>query len=237
MEIAKPSDFEQFATEIEEEYRRRSDDYSTLENHIKLSLITANDDLVRMLMNALIVMCYSYYEGFCKRLFEIYINYVNRTAIKVKNLETVLAASTLSNDFKLLEDPHHVPRFDDVDFKQNGKLMRHARRIEFTKCFSEMMDRNVDLPDSLTNTESNLSIEVLERIMFTLGLDYSCLAPYRGLINMIVNRRNDAAHGTFDRALPSSDYEMYKRAVFSTVEAVKNVVIDSYKNTRFIRTA
>lgn len=237
MPIAIPNDFEQFMAEIEYEYKKRFDDYSILENHIKMTWKKDNEELARMLMNTLIVMIYSFYEGFCKCLFDIYINYINKTEVNVGSLEIALAASSLSDDFKRLEDTHYVPGHPHIDFRKNGKLLRFARRIEFTSKYSIMMDKAVNLPEGLTNTESNLNIEVLERIMYTLGLDYSFLEGKRGPINMIVNRRNDAAHGTFDRTMSDEEFNKYKQAVISTVEMIKQEVIDSYRERKYMKTA
>ena len=84
---------EEIRLEIEREYTKRFNDLNKYENFLTVS--DASEDFQSLYRKMLIVMLYAYYEGFCKKALEIYVEYINSTRERVKNLKAEIASATL----------------------------------------------------------------------------------------------------------------------------------------------
>lgn len=224
-----------FTTEIESEYARKREELGKIENSLRLSNTESDEELQGLLRNAMVVMLYAYFEGFCKKIFEIYVTYLNGKKEKVKNVKSALAAATIAEEFDLLENLQHAPEKYGIDYKENGKLKRYARRIEFTELFYTLMDKTVSIPETILNTESNLRPEVLNRILFNLAFDYRVENKEKGYLNKLVNYRNDIAHGTFTRAISPEDFDNCKKTTWLLMEKIKNEVIRNYEEMMYLK--
>ena len=211
--------------EIEIEYLHRLDELAKIENSLRLTGPESDEDLQGLLRNAMVLMLYAYFEGFCKKIFEIYVIYLNRKKEKVECVKSPLAAASIAKEFDLLEDSRHAPEGYGIDYNENGRLMRYARRIEFTEQFRKLMEKTVSIPESILNTESNLRPEVLNRILFNLALDYKVEDQERGYLNKLVNYRNNIAHGTFARPISIEEFNNCKKTTLLLMERIKNEVI------------
>lgn len=231
----QPEDFEMFTNEIENEYARKLDELAKIENSLRLSMSESDEELKGLLRNAMVVMLYAYFEGFCKKVFEIYVTYLNGKNEKVENVKSALAAATIAQEFDLLENPQHAPTGYGIDYKENGRLKRYARRIEFTELFSTLMDKTVSIPETILNTESNLRPEILNQILFNLAFDYRVVEREKGYLNKLVNYRNDIAHGTFSRPISPEDFNNCKSTTQLLMERIKNEAIKNYKEKTYLK--
>lgn len=233
--MREPSNYDLFETEIEQEYTTKRDEFSVIENSIILNIDQQREQVKRLLRNTIVVMLYAMFEGYCKRTFEIYIDYLNRTNVKVKEIKGVLAASTLSHEFSLLEDTNHKPERINIDFSVNSKLKRYARRVEFTEEYITLMDKTIELSEEIADTESNLKADVLKRIMYMLGLDITMVDEEKHNLNYILGIRNSAAHGDFERSISDEQYDLYKGSIFHLMQIIKNEVLTNYREQKYRR--
>lgn len=135
----------------------------------------------RVLLRALVTICYAHWEGYVKYSAQKYIEHI---AIKK------LAFSTLSPQFTR---NHFLPRLSALS---SGKVKLRG------KC--ELVDEILELslkkfsrinPD-LINTRSNLSFEVFSDICLVCDLPPDLLSDKQTFINIILlKRRNAIAHG------------------------------------------
>lgn len=129
------------------------------------------------LLRANMAMIYAHYEGFCKFALGIYIDALEKIALKRGQLKWAIAASSLRNfhqELKGISDP--------------GEF--------FTKIFLELEDKLAEKasfprPDHIANLWPNLLLEWLAR----LGLDRGEIEVHRARLESLVSNRNQIAHG------------------------------------------
>ena len=228
------NDTERLREELEREYALRLDELSKYENFLEAS--DANEDFQELYRKMLVVMLYAYYEGFCKKALEIYVEYLNDTQACVKDLKPIIASSTLQNEFKKLTDPNHRPLIILGDTqKEDNKLQGLARRSEFFESYVQMMSQPINLPTNLVNTESNLRPPVLKSLLYKLAMDYTIVDSGQGAICKLVNYRNSIAHGNSARGISEEEYTDCKKNALDIMDKLKTEIIDHYKEKRYCK--
>ena len=222
-------DYDSLSEELEFEYRKRIDELNDYEKFLLLH-DTPESDFANSYRKMLLVMLYAYFEGFCKKSFLIYIDYINQTKEPISHLQPNLAAFTMNNEFKLLNNSNHKPiRLDSEDLDDN-KLQLLGRRTEFVSKYVKQMNMSVDISEGLVDTESNLKSYVLKKLMYCLALDYEKVSSQKRIINGLVDKRNAIAHGDMARAISKAEYEKYKMNILSIMNMVRNEILAGYKN-------
>lgn len=122
---------------------------------------------------------YAHWEGFVKRAAVYYLKYVAFQRIKISEMSDFVIClfmrQSLGAGATLL--PAH--------------LLRVSRQLKSDDGFRPKLNWK-----NIIETESNLSSDVLKRIMAQLGLDYSLFAAKAMMIDsVIVKHRNAIAHG------------------------------------------
>lgn len=192
--------------ELELELNWRFDEMRWLRNQLPVEetkRISADQAIASR--RTLLVMTYAHFEGFVKQAFSIYAEAINAESIPCGSLNSALVASTMARELKDLRSPAAVTDVSETDHERKRK--RQLRTAERETKFVETIrtiDSNVrELPvDQVVSTDSNLSPAVLRRNLYRLGFDPEAFEKYDGIVEFVLQTRNDVAHGKKTNAIP-----------------------------------
>lgn len=218
--------------EIEAEQKWRTDEMRFFQNIIANIKPDVKQDQYR---RALVLLLYAHFEGFCKFAFTHYIKAVNHRRIKCHEANYAIAASTLSKIFASLRNPDKKCDIFRKTLPEDSQLHRFARDREFLERISEISSLDVSLDDNLIDTESNLKPEILQKILYRLGLPHSTFDNLNGQINKLLNCRNTIAHGEKRAGISKETYDSLKEDVFFIINEVKREIMKSLKNKSYLR--
>ena len=225
--------YEDLSSELEYQYSVRIEELKKYENFFELN--NKDDDFREIYNKMLIVMLYSYFEGFCRKAFLIYVDYINNTHEKVNVLKEQLVAATLYTEFQKMENSNYKPLAGAREIKEDGKLQKFARRVEFVSEYVSHMNKLVEIPEEIASTEANLRASVLKKIMYNLALDYEMVSPIQSDIDYVVNYRNTIAHGDRTRGIEQSQYNTYRDKIIMLMKKIKENILMSFKERRYLR--
>ena len=225
-------DLAELRAEIEEERAWREQEIRVLRNQVSSLPTEAHRGIAR---KALLVMLYAHFEGACKALLSIYVNRLNRLNLKVHSVASSLGAASLSRIFRELRDPTSKCKEFARDLPDDTALHRFARDREFIEIAWQIAERAVQInPDDIVDTESNLKPVVLRKILYRLGLDPKLAEPWEGVINQLLNRRNDVAHGTAKGSLSEKAYADLEQAVYLVIDDLVRAISESVSNQLYL---
>lgn len=203
-------------------------------NQIEIALFTERYHLNRKHSSIFkvqsIAMIYSLWEGYMQQSLQLYIKYINMQDIPINELADSIVVFHMENSFK--------------QFKQYPTKSR--KKVEF---FGGLKSFYEDIPCeiySIVNTESNLSYEVLNRLMEQFCLQkfpeywekYSYPNPsLKEIMHNLLRYRNGIAHGaniSNEEVVNQEVYEKYKTLVidlmYGTHEAfIRGIETESFK--------
>ena len=224
----------ELCNEIEYEYSSRIEDLKKFENCIDLSGVS--DDEKDDTRKVLIVMTYAYFEGFCKKALLIYLDYINKQKLQVKQVKSSLAASSVKHDFDLLNNQNHKPdEIKGIKISDDAKLFALSRRTEFVEKYRHIMDEYVNLEESVIDTESNLKSSVLKGLLYKLDLDYTIVDSFQGDLNKLIGIRHSIAHGEMVRGIDKTKYCEYKQNAVVLMSNVKDIIINSFRSKAYLK--
>lgn len=218
-------DLAELRAEMEAELEWREREMRQLRNQLTL---LPSEDLRKIARKALVVMLYAHFEGGSKALLSIYVNRINSLGLCVGQVASHIGAASLADVFKALRDPNKKCREFARSLPNDTALHRFARDREFIEVVWKIAQRSVRIDaDEVVDTESNLKPVVLKKILFRLGLDPEIAQPWESAMNMLLNRRNDVAHGTAKAGLDEKEYEKLEQAVSSVVNGIMKEISEA----------
>jgi len=189
------------------------------------------------LRRALLVMLYAHAEGFCKIAFLTYVNAVNKAALTCTLASEALVAASFADVFHALEYGDPKGKVFLLPPPIDAKLTVFARQREFITDIPRLLARPLVVPDTAVNTEDNLSSRVIKRNLYRLGFPEDLLGSYHVLLDELVNRRNNIAHGADSAPVKETDYERLRKAVFQTMDELTLSIVAAIENAQFSRAA
>lgn len=108
--------------------------------------------------------------------------------------------------------------------------------MEFVESFSLVNDLTVIVPDGYINTESNVGKQVLEKLLYQVGLEYDDLKHTYGSLNKLLNTRNDIAHGKKKYGINDEDYTNYHTCCLGIIQHVSQKLTTAYGHNRYLKT-
>lgn len=218
--------------EIEEDRLWRSDEIRLLRNQLSV-LPESKRDIFR---RSLVIMLYAHLEGFCHRALEIYVARINDLQLTVGQVEWSLAAAALSDVFDKLHNTDLKCKIFKKSLPNDPKLHRFARDRDFLEAIYDFENATVRIDSgSVVDTESNLKPSVLRKMLYRLGLDHSLVDSCSNLLNQLIGKRNNIAHGSSRAPVTRKDYEKFEHTANSVMDAVTTLVFDSLNGSRFLR--
>jgi len=169
-----------------------------------------------------IPMLYAHWEGFAKEVLQLYVEFLEKSAVAQREVHASLLAYSWSGSFR----------------KLSGNLT-HDRKVELIERFLgsltealafEKREREVD-------TKSNLVFEVLEELARFFCLDVGPMRDQSKKLDALVNRRNNIAHGGREQKIEDSDIEDYRSLVLNLMESLEKVLDSSVESGTFRRSS
>lgn len=148
---------------------------------LKSSIRKADPTLQRVLLRALVAICYAHWEGYVKFSSRKYLEHI---ALRKHQL-SALDRQFMRNAF--------LPRLNALS-QSNWPLAERCKFLDEILNFQEVRFSRVN--DDLINTRSNLNFEVLSNIAIICGLPKDLLQHQSSFIDIVLlKRRNAIAHG------------------------------------------
>jgi len=222
-----------FISQVEEELTWRLNELRFLKN--QLSLIE-NDEDKKKFRKSLVVMLYSYYEGFCKSAFQIYIQAINSQNLSRNDVSLPLRVSSMNKIFNAYESGKKDQRFQR-DLPNDNELHKYSRQMTFVEEFSNFLSETVLIPEDLVDTESNLKPIVLRKILYRLGFPVDQVQNSEGTINQLLNYRNDISHGSRKEGIQEQSYEHLETKVKKLMDTIRSVINNAISESSYLEIA
>lgn len=185
---------------------------------LKFLLPTVREHEQKAMLRSSLCILYAHWEGYTKKAAVAYVDYVARKNLNYTDLSINFIGVALRKTLK------------EAGTSKNAK--DHQKIVNlFLKNFTEKV--TISAEDAI-DTTSNLSFEVFENILNTLGLDFTNYATKAALIdNRLVVKRHGIAHGERIE-ISFEDYEELHEEVIALIDAFRNdienaVVLQAYR--------
>lgn len=167
-----------------------------------------------------VAMLYAHWEGYVRAALAAYLSYVARRRLKYRELS-----------------PAFVARGVEYEVKRIGatETQRGVKRAQF---FIDNEDTRARFsPKEPVDARSNLSSEVCQDLLVSLGLDDGVLSTKRKLIDYhVVQARNEVAHGNY-LTIAWTDFVTLQDEVLGLLSALRLLVLDAAENQQYRRSA
>ena len=228
---------EDFRTQLEYDLAWRQDEMRLLCN--QLNSISKDEDKERY-CKALVVMLYSHFEGFFKMAFEIYIDAINAERITHSEASEYVAAASLADVFQDIENPNKS-NVKCCDFfrlsSPEEKFQRFFRHVHVIRGLNSLLEQQVNIPDNIINTESNLKPKVVQRLLYRMGFPYDKFDEYEGTIQNLLMRRHDFAHGENARSIKEADYIIIEKKIYDIMSELMIMLTQAVKDKSYLKSS
>lgn len=165
-----------------------------------------------------IPMLYADWEGYVREVCELYLEYIETSGIKIRELRADLLAYLWTSALK--------PLVGGLDF---------ARKKAVAELALTCMENPVKFADSerIINTKSNLNFDVLGDIAANLCLDISALMPWKSHLDALVHLRNNIAHGARPRTLDYTNFEDHASSLIALMEEFERSLLKALEDRSF----
>lgn len=217
--------------DLESDRHAREAEISLLEGLFPADECPDRDSLKR----SLVLLIYSHVEGFCKFSLLTYVGWLNSSGLKCGQVAYPLAAATMSRIFAALRDPNSKHAFFRNVLPFDAVLHLAAREQAFIEHFEQVATQDVQISDKVVDTKSNVTPELLMKMLFQLGMNHKEVAPYSGSLHKLLAVRNSIAHG--DRLqVPKDETIADFRATASDVMSfLQSEVFAAIQGARYLR--
>ncbi len=157
-----------------------------------------------------IPLLYANWEGYIKEICQLYLEHIERSGTKSRELKADLLGYLWSSSLR--------PLTGGLNFENKKTFAELAlHRMDDCVKFSKS-ERNI-------NTKANLNFEVLKDIANHLCFNISLLNTYKRHLNGLVNLRNNIAHGSFPSSMDYYIFNEHAESVIGLMEGFENIVI------------
>ncbi len=221
-----------FDSQIELQVVSRLTEISKLNN-----LCSMEEDLEtrNSLKRASICLYYAHIEGFVYFVFTHYINAINMLRVPAANaINEIKAANYHKNLSGLLSNKKH-PLFRKP-FPEDQALHTLFRQAEFlSEILPSWNQAIIDIDDSFIDTENNVGKEVLQKLLYKVGLNYQAIdQSLCSDLARLLRIRNDIAHGSNLSIIKDDDFGKYYECATEIISKLKNIIIDAYRTKAFL---
>lgn len=217
--------------ELEYESKWRQKELNSLHN---LMMHIPNEEDKRVYRKALITMLYAHFEGFCKSALRIYIRAINEEKLPCFKVNECIAASSLAEIFQAIDDPNKNCDFF-AGICPNKNTRRFFRHHYFIMELNNLLNHEVNLSQEILDTDSNLKIHVLGKILYEMGLSYNLFDSHVGTISNLVDRRNYYAHGENVSGIDEKNYLILLESTNVIINELKTILFNSLKNKLYLK--
>lgn len=166
-----------------------------------------------------LAMIYAHYEGFCKFALGVYIDALERLALKRVDLKWPIAAQSLGrlhSELRAISDP------GEFFTALLGKLDTHLNeKAEYER------------PENI----ANLWPDLLMRWQTRLGLDCAAVSSEKTRLDTLVNSRNQIAHGKKLTVANKTELDKHAHAATLAMHEVAVSIADALEKRLYARSA
>ena len=203
-----------WSEQIEQELDWREDELTNLK--ILVAKARVGSTARTALLRALTVMLYAHYEGFCKFIWDLYLDEIRKSRVKRKNCCEPIIIFSLKKKFKEISSSFSAQQIWDAFSNHVPQLLENE--IEF---------------DFKLETNSNLRPDLLKKNLEEIDLSCNALGTHKTALKTLLGRRNNIAHGQKNIIRTLSEYENYERAVFDVMYDLSFTVIENLDRSNY----
>lgn len=192
------------------------------------------DDQVRY-RRILVLMTYAHLEGFCRFSLITYASAINAMGLTCAKASPAIAAAGLSGVFGALRDSQRKHDVFRKPLPDDTALHLHAREQQFIVDYEAISQVNVQIPDKLIDTKSNVDTEILKKLLFQLGLDFQAVETHRATLNRLLGTRNAIAHGDRLKRPKKEEVSEFLSAARNITAFIQDEVFRALKDGSFLR--
>jgi hypothetical protein len=187
----------------------------------------------------LLVMLYSHFEGFCKFAFLTYLKLINEERIARSEANEYIIASSLLDVFHDIEHSGNTcNNIFNIDSNEK-KFSKFFVRTHFIRSYNEILLQDIDISDRfssiIVDTKSNLTLNVLVKILYRLGLPYDQFDSFESTISNLLTRRGDIAHGKKVDGIDENHFMEIEMKIFEFINSLIILLTDAARNKAFLK--
>lgn len=223
--------------ELAERCRHRIEEIHHLSNILGIHDIEPHEDAARknIKTKALIVLLYASFEGYVKEASKIYLDYIEKQQLCIKDVLPILASAALHKEFTDVETGLNKSELFRKTLPDDSKLHKYYRRECLFSSLISIQSKPVVFPEGYLSTESNLKYPVLQKILYQLGLDPYCLSAYEKAIGKLIYLRNPYAHGErSENREYIQDYEELSESIENFLKEYEHMLVRAVVNEKYL---
>lgn len=186
---------------------------------IKVSITRSDRSLQRVLLRALVTICYAHWEGYVKSCAQKYIDFIAARKLQYKNLNVQFLKNYL------------LPRLTAMS---NSSASLSERCLFIDTVLNSSDQRFTKINKELISTRSNLSFSVLVDLCIVCSIPIELFSEKASFIdNILLHRRNAIAHGE-DTFVDIADLDQIAENTITLMRSFgyaleNNVALETYK--------
>lgn len=192
---------------------------------------------VNMLRRATICILYAHVEGFVKFSFGLYIDAINSMELDCNSVKPVLTAAVYYVDFMKINNPDRKNKIFKKSLPDESHLHRIFRYEEFFEKISDVLNQKIKIEDGYINTEGNVGKEVLQKLLYQVGLPHHLLDKAIGPLTKLMNKRNNIAHGVDKGVITDDEFEVYYECCLKIIKELSKVLFVAFDERAFLKCA
>jgi hypothetical protein len=188
-----------------------------------------------MLKRSLILLTYAHTEGFCKFALGTYASALNSFRLDCAGASAAIAAVGLKKVFAALRNSNSKHDAFRNSFPDDSYLHLCAREQTFVSEFDTISAQTIEIPDELVETRYNVDANVLRKLMFQLGLNFTAVDAHSNEINRLVGVRNAIAHGDRLKVPSDDDAASYVVSAISVMSFLQSEITGALTKKTYLK--
>lgn len=221
-----------FYEQLEIERFWREEEIRGMNNSISRSGSDVDKNRMR---RALICLLYAHIEGFVRFSFGLYIDAINNMNLECGQVKSVLAAAVYYVDFMKINNPDAKNKLFKKTLPDDSHLHRISRYEEFFEKINDVFREKIKIEDGYINTESNVGKEVLQKLLYQVGLPHQSLDKVIGPLTKLKNKRNNISHGVDRAIILIEEYDEYYNCSINIMGELSRVLFVAFENKDYLK--
>lgn len=147
---------------------------------------------------------YAIWEGFVQNAFQTYVRELNKLGLSKNEFCLNILAHSVDSSFPQLKE--YPIEFD--------------KRAKFISKLDNYFQDNFRI-SSIIKTESNVELEIINKILYRFNLDPLPSSPYKQRLKNLLMYRNRIAHGDISLVISSNNIEDFKNRIEDFVSLIE----------------
>ncbi|OCQ52098.1 hypothetical protein Ppb6_02728 [Photorhabdus australis subsp. thailandensis] len=224
---------DEFLSQVEIERSWREEEIRSLNNLISK---TDDDTDKNRIRRAVICLLYAHVEGFVKFSFNLYIEAINKMDLNCHQVKPILAAAVYYVDFLKMNNPDIKNKIFKKVLPDDSHLHRIYRYEEFFEKIHSVLNSKIKIEDGYINTESNVGKEILQKLLYQVGLSHNSLDKVIGPLTRLKNKRNNISHGVDKSIIDTIEYLQFYNCAMSIMGELSKVLFSAFQSKDFLLT-